>query len=151
MMLKSAAALAALLVLVTGATANAQMRITEWMYGSSLGGDEWIEFTNIGATPVDMTNWSFDDDSELAGSFLLNGLGTIAPGESAIITEGDATTFRSDWGLSASVPVLGGYTNNLGRNDEINLFNNLTLVDRLTYGDQNFSGSVRRKTYPAIL
>ncbi len=143
MTLRNAAALAALLLLLTNTTANAQMRITEWMYSSNLGGDEWIEFTNVGTTAIDMSGWSYDDSSELAGTFLLDSLGVVAPGDSVIITEGDATTFRSAWSLPASVAVLGGYTNNLGRSDEINLFDGLTLVDRLTFGDQDFSGSVR--------
>ena len=34
-------------------------------------------------------------------------------------------------------------TNNLGRDDEINIFNGATLVDRLTYGDQTFPGTIR--------
>ncbi len=40
--------------------------------------------------------------------------------------------------------ILGGYTNNLGRNDEINLYDAFgNLVDRLTFGDQTFQGSIR--------
>jgi predicted extracellular nuclease len=64
-----------------------------------------------------------------------------------IITETDADAFRTFWGLDSSVKVLGGYTNNLGRNDEINLFDNLgQLVDRLAYGDQNYAGTIRTQT-----
>jgi hypothetical protein len=42
------------------------------------------------------------------------------------------------------VKVIGGNDNNLGRNDEINLYNAADeLVDRLTYGDQDYVGSIR--------
>jgi hypothetical protein len=40
--------------------------------------------------------------------------------------------------------VVGSNTANLGRTDEINLFDGSgQLVDRLTYSDQNFPGTVR--------
>lgn len=132
--------------------ASAEMRITEWMYQGGVG--EFVEFTNVSKNPIDMTGWSYDDDSRLPGSFNLSGFGVVAPGESVIITEASAAAFRTSWGLGAEVKVLGGYTNNLGRNDEINLFNGTTLVDRLTYGDQNFPGSIRtqnRSGNPATL
>ncbi len=69
----------------------------------------------------------------------------MASGESVIITETNAATFRADWGLASTVKVIGPYTNNLGNGDEINLYNSAQqLVDRLTYGSsprtQNVSG-----------
>ena len=122
--------------------ANADIRITEWMYSANEG--EFVEFTNLGDTAIDMTGWSYDDDSRLPGGFDLSAFGLVGAGESVVITESDAEIFRAAWGLSASVRILGGYTNNLGRNDEINLFDsNGDLVDRLTYGDQAFPGSIR--------
>jgi predicted extracellular nuclease len=124
------------------AQARADMRITEWMYQGGVG--EFVEFTNVGKAPVDMTGWSFDDDSRLAGSFSLSSFGTVAPGESVILTEATATDFRNSWGLGVSVKVIGGLTQNLSRNDEINLYNSSNaLVDRLTFGDQNFPGTIR--------
>ncbi|RMH28788.1 MAG: lamin tail domain-containing protein [Planctomycetota bacterium] len=120
--------------------ANADVYITEWMYSGN--GGEFVEFTNTGSTAVDLTGWSYDDDSAIPNVFNLSGV--LAPGESLIITEDDAEVFRAAWGLSASVQILGGYTNNLGRSDQINLFDaNGNLVDRLTYGDQAFPGTIR--------
>lgn len=138
-------ALVVALMLGLGSMANAGMVITEWMYGSGGSGAEYVEFTNTGAVPMDMTGWSYDDDSRLVGVFSLSGFGTVAPGESVIITEDpSAANFRSVWNLAASVKVLAGYTNNLGRGDEINLFDGSgVLADRLTYGDQVFLGSIR--------
>jgi hypothetical protein len=133
------------LVLCAATEASAQMRITEWMYSGGSG--EFIEFTNVGNAPVDLTGWSYDDDSRLPGVFLLTPLGVVQPGQSVVITEATAAAFRSEWSLPMSVGVLGEYTNNLGRNDEINLFDSSgTLADRLTYGDQTFLGSIRTQS-----
>ena len=116
--------------------------ITEYMYSGAPG--EFIEFTNIGSTAVDMTNWSFDDDSQTPGTQSLSAFGVVQPGESVILTEATAATFRNAWGLCDNVKVIGGLTANLGRNDEINLYDaDDNLVDRLTYGDQNFPGTIR--------
>jgi predicted extracellular nuclease len=124
-----------------GSSASAStVAITEWMYN----GDEFIEFTNLTNAAVDFTGWSYDDDSRVAGTVSLSAFGLVASGESVILAESDASAFRSNWGLSASTKIIGGNTVNLGRNDEINIYNAFnTLVDRLTYGDGNFSGTIR--------
>lgn len=124
----------------------AGLRITEWMYQG--GGGEFIEFTNLGEQPVDASGWSMDDDRGRPGGFDLSAFGTIQPGESAVVTESDAEAFRLDWGLPPETKILGGLgdgdSNNFGRNDQINLFDAFGgLVDRLDYGDQDYSGSIR--------
>ena len=134
--------LAALLVAGFASQAQADVRITEWMYSGGSG--EFIEFTNLGSSAVDFTGWSYDDDSRLPGVFDLSGFGLVGAGESVVITEIDADTFRLDWNLGAGVKVLGGYTNNIGRADELNLFDGAgSLVDRLTYGDNAAAGGPR--------
>ncbi len=142
--------------LMVASAAQAGMYITEYAYQAVNG--EYVEFTNVGSTPIDMTGWSFDDDSRLPGVLDLSTFGIVKPGESVIITENTANDFRQEWGLIASVKIIGGYTNNLGRADEINLFDgNGTLVDRLTYGDSVFPGTIRTQnvsgnpTSPAAL
>ena len=126
-----------------------QMRITEYMYGG--GGGEFVEFTNVGAAPVDMSGWSFDDSTRAPGSQALGAFGAVAAGESVIFTETNADTFRSDWNLCSGIKIVGGNTNNLGRDDEINLYDgNGQLVDRLTYGDDVFApGTVRANGFGA--
>lgn len=122
------------------AQAAGNVQITEWMYD----GSEFIEFTNIGDAAVDFNGWSFDDDSRTAGIVSLTTFGVVAAGESVILSEAAASAFRTTWGLSSSVKVIGGNTTNLGRADEINLFDNANaLVDRLTYGDQAIAGTIR--------
>ena len=121
-----------------GAATPGQVVITEWMYNPTLSppaASEFVEVTNVGGAPVDMTTYSFDDDSRTPGGFSLAALGSLAPGESGLIIETTAAAFRADWGLGASVKIAELNTNNLGRNDEINIFNGITLADRLTYGD----------------
>ncbi len=141
---------------VAGATAD--MNITEWMYSGN--GGEFIEFTNTGLTSVDMTGWSYEDSHHPSNDpsyFDLSGFGTVAPGESVIITEDDAATFRSDWGLDASVKVLGllgdasldpDAGDNIGRGDTIYLLDgSLATIDVLQYGDEDFAGSIRTKEF----
>jgi predicted extracellular nuclease len=124
--------------------ASAQVYITEWMYNGNSATGEYIEFTNLGNTAVDVSGWSFDDDSRNAGTVSLSAFGLVNPGESVILTEASAAAFRSVWNLAANVDVVGSNTTNLGRADEINLYDAAgNLVDRLTYGDSTIPGSIR--------
>lgn len=144
------------IVLAMAATASAgQIRITEYMYSGLAG--EFVELTNVGITPVDMTGWSYDDSDQIPGAQDLSAFGIVDPGESVVFTEADATAFSTAWSL-IGVSVIGGVTNNLSRNDEINIYDNTSaLVDRLGYGDQTFVGSIRTQnksgnpTTPAAL
>ena len=133
--------LAAALSLGASAHAAGSVAITEWMYN----GSEFIEFTNLSGAAVDLTGWSFDDDSRAVGTVSLSAFGTLAVGETVILAEADATTFRAQWSLAGSVKVIGGNSVNLGRNDEINLYNaSGALVDRLRFGDNSYvPGTIR--------
>ncbi|OYY92512.1 MAG: PEP-CTERM sorting domain-containing protein [Hydrogenophilales bacterium 28-61-23] len=117
--------------------AQADIRITEWMYNPAATSGEFIEFTNMGNSAVDFTGWSFDDNSRTPGSQSLSAFGIVQAGESVILTETTDAFFRGQWNLATTVKVIGGNTNNLGRSDEINLYDATnTLIDRLTYNDQ---------------
>lgn len=132
------AIVAAALAAVAASRASAAVLITEWMY-NPLGATnaEYFELTNVGAAPVDLAGWSFDDSSRAPGSFSLSGLGVLAAGESAVVTEAAAAVFRTEWNLAGSVKVLGRNSQNLQRADEINLYDAANaLVDRLTYDDE---------------
>ena len=120
------------------------IQITEYMYNGAGGLGEFIEFTNLSSNAVNMAGWSFDDNSRTPGSQDLSGFGIVNPGESVILTESTAAAFRSVWSLADNVKVIGGSTNNLGRNDEINLYDaSGALVDRLSYNDQIYVGTIR--------
>jgi predicted extracellular nuclease len=132
-------------LLAAGVTnaAHADVRITEWMYNPVNSGGEFVELTNLGTTAIDFSGWSFDDNSRTPGSEDLSAFGVVAAGESVVFTESGAAAFATEWGLAPTVKVIGGITNNLGRNDEINIYDaNNALVDRLTYNDQG-SGDVK--------
>lgn len=131
-MTKKAMAFSVMVLFAAAISAQATMEITEWMYKGE--GGEFIEFTNVGGSPIDMTGWSYDDDSAIPGVFDLSGFGTVQPGESVVITEIDAVVFADAWYLDPSVKVLGGYTNNIGNGDAIFLFDDTdAVVDELTY------------------
>lgn len=118
-----------------------QMVITEWMYSGTDG--EFIEFTNVGTDPVNMSGWSFDDSGQVPGTVDLSAFGLVAPGESVILTQAAAADFAVAWGLT-DVAIIGGLTANLDRNDQINLYDsNEVLVDQLIYGDENYPGTPR--------
>lgn len=125
----------ALIILLAGSAviASAQIRITEFASGGSLG--EYIEITNLGSSSVDFTGWSFDDSSRTAGAFSITSLGIVGAGASAIITEGDAELFRTGWSIAADVHIVGGNNQNLSNGgDEMNIYDaSNALVDRLTY------------------
>ncbi|MEK6675037.1 MAG: IPTL-CTERM sorting domain-containing protein [Planctomycetota bacterium] len=114
--------------------------ITEYMHAGT--GAEYIEFTNVGIAAVDMTGWSFDDSSNIPGTVDLSAFGIVNPGESVILTTDTAANFNTTWSLSG-VDVIGGNTEILDLNDQINLYNQVNnLVERLTYGTTNFPGSI---------
>lgn len=122
--------------------AQAEFVITEWQYN----GSEFIEFTNVGTSPLDLAGWSFDDDSRTPNTVDLSPFGILQAGESAILAEADAASFRAEWSLPASVKVIGENGTNFGRNDEINVYDALDgLADRLNYGDNadDTLGSIR--------
>lgn len=146
----AATAVAGALAIAIPAAASAadapSVRITEWMYNPLTGAGEFFEITNLGSAPVSLAGWSFDDDSRTPGTVPLDSLGTLAVGQSAVVTELSDAAFRSEWGLGADVKVLADNTTGLGRADEINIFDGsdpvANLVDRLTYNDQG-TGTVK--------
>jgi MYXO-CTERM domain-containing protein len=136
--------IAAAAIAAMAGAASADVFISEYLYSGGSG--EFVELYVTATT--DFTGWSFDDDSQTPGEFDLSAAGVVSAGSFVIFTEAAAGDFIAAWNLgsavaSGNVVVLGGVTNNLGRNDEINIFNGATLVDRLTYGDQNLPGTIR--------
>lgn len=127
------------IVLFLVPAASGDVVISEWMYSGTDG--EFIEFTNVGPDPLDMTDWSYSDTDATPGDLLFGSVfGVVQPGQSVILTEAVEADFRLAWGLSESVKIFGSNTNsNLGRNDMINLYDAAgVLVDSLSYGDQTY-------------
>lgn len=108
------------------------MRITEFLYNGV--DNEFIEFTNVGDQPADLFGWSFDDDSAVPNTQALSAFGVVQPGESVILAEAPAGSFRTAWNLCAGQKVIGGLTANLGGTDRIHLFDAAgAVVDQLAY------------------
>jgi hypothetical protein len=132
---------AALLASVASTQAQVLIRITEAMSSSGTGGTpDWIELSNLGNTVADITGWKMDDSSRTFGSsLLLNGITSIAAGESVVFFETptanlsgawstDLANFRSFWGGLSGVQV--GYYGGSGAglssgSDGVIVFNSL--------------------------
>ena len=113
--------------------AQAQILISE--VNSNGNGGDFFEIYNSGSSSVDLTNWKWTDRDLRAWStgFTLNSSSLLA-GETAVIpvasgsaggTPSAIATFKSSWGLSDSVKLIGysGAGAGLGSGDGVLLFN----------------------------
>jgi hypothetical protein len=94
---------------------HAQLAITEVMSGETdKNHPDWFELHNYGSVSINLTGYSFNDDSHggLSGADSAPFTGvSIAAGETIIVTEQkspvvDAATFRTWWGISSSIQVV---------------------------------------------
>jgi uncharacterized protein YjiK len=106
--------------------------VAPWGSGNATYAADWFEVTNLSATALDITGWKMDDTSNSSAlSVALNGITSIAPGQSVIFIEGDATraaAFTTAW-FGATAPAgfaIGTYSGGgvgLGTGgDAVNLF-----------------------------
>lgn len=101
-----------------------------WSSGNSPYRADWFEVTNRGTGAVDITAWKVDDSSNaFATALALNGVTSIAAGESVLFVEGTAATaeaLRAAWALGPEVKI-GFYSGSgIGLStdgDAVNLFN----------------------------
>ncbi|WP_051472191.1 SdiA-regulated domain-containing protein [Patulibacter minatonensis] len=114
-------------------TPVAVTEVAPWGSSDATYAADWWEVTNTSNRTVDLTGWKVDDNSNaFASAVALSGVGTLAPGQSAIFLEGDATkvaAFKSAW-FGSSVPAgfqIGFYSGGgVGLSttaDAVNLFN----------------------------
>lgn len=127
------------------------LRITEVMSQGDIR--DWFELTNYGDTAATITNYRVDDNTfSVTNSLALNGITSIAPGESVIFIEGevgdelvDVATFKANWSLGSGVQV-GGYAGSgisFGSGgDSTTLFTN-TLANGGTELPGPFGGAIR--------
>jgi hypothetical protein len=129
--------------------AQAALVITEvaaWSSGNSTLLADWFEVTNTGAV-VNITGWKVDDSSNaFASSLPLNGITTIAAGESVIFIETAdlataATAFKNVWfgGNAPSGLQFGSYSGSgIGLStggDAVNIFDGSGAVQAsVTFG-----------------
>ncbi|MDB5876496.1 MAG: CotH protein, partial [Ramlibacter sp.] len=83
--------------------------INEMMYHalSDLDGDDYLELTNIGSTPVDLSGWTF------SGITLTLPAGTTIAAGGYLVVAKDATQFQTRYGF-APAAVYGGNLSNSG-------------------------------------
>jgi len=113
--------------------------VAPWSSGNSPGvAADWFEVTNVSSSPVDITGWRVDDSGpSFATAIALNGITSIAPGESVIFLESSTSNppatvvanFKSVW-FGANVPAglqVGTYQGSgIGLStggDAVNLYN----------------------------
>jgi VCBS repeat-containing protein len=140
----------AITVNVTDVAERQEIYVTEvapWSSGDSPVGADWFELTNRGTTAIDLTGWKVDDNSaSFANAVALNGLTSIAPGESVIFVEGSNPTtaesaFIANWfgGTAPSNLQIGTYTGSgigLGTGgDAVNIYDaSGTLQANISFG-----------------
>ena len=118
-------------VLLSTSTSQALILISE-INSNGIGGD-FFEIYNSGTTTVDLTGWRWTDRDLRAWStgFTLNS-STLLAGETAVIpvasgggTSAAIAAFKTSWGLSDSVKLIGytGAGAGLGSGDGVVLFN----------------------------
>lgn len=153
--------------LLAGAShAQAQIIISE--INSNGAGGDFFEIYNSGSSSVDLTNWKWTDRDLRAWStgFTLNS-STLLAGETAVIpvasnsaggTPSAIATFKTSWGLSDSVKLIGytGAGAGLGSGDGVLLFNSsgnlaASLIYRLLptaeFATQSDSSTVQLATF----
>jgi len=123
--------------------------VAPWSSSTSLVLADWFEITNNGTSVLDITGWKIDDNSNsFAVALALNGITSIAPGESVIFLETSSTNaatiianFKSAW-FGSNVPAnlqVGSYTGSgaglSSSGDAVNLFDaSGNLKANITFG-----------------
>jgi hypothetical protein len=125
-----------MMLLSASLMSRANLVITEVMSSSShantaVDGD-WFELYNSGASAVDLTGYSWDDNTKTAGSADFNGL-TIGAGQAIIICQeglGKEQLWKDLWGLSGVTVVNLGNSEfqNFGSGgDEVHLYDSSSV------------------------
>ncbi|MBO0721915.1 MAG: SdiA-regulated domain-containing protein, partial [Blastocatellia bacterium] len=136
---------------VTAATSGTSSliisEVAPWSSGNSSIGVDWFEVTNIGSASANIAGWKMDDDSRTFNNAVaLNGVTTIAPGESVIFLEtadlaATSAAFKTLW-FGANPPAnlqIGSYSGSgVGLStggDQVNLFDSAgTLQVGVVFG-----------------
>jgi hypothetical protein len=101
------------LAAATLAGANGSIFVTEVMSSSShaggAGNGDWFELYNSGESAVDLSLWSWDDDTQTPGSHSF-GTASIAPGGFVLVVDENATTIinwaNDVWGVTPSLSLV---------------------------------------------
>jgi hypothetical protein len=136
------------LLLSSAAFAAPSLIVTEVMSNAFTGGanstglGDWFELTNFSTSSINITGFKMDDNSNLfSASVALNGITSIAAGESVVFIESsaaaDATLFKTLWSKpSLQVGLYSGSGVGLSStSDAVNIFDGAgSLVTGATFG-----------------
>jgi hypothetical protein len=140
--------------LLAAGAAQADIVITEVNptgSGTAAYGADWFELTNTGSGAVNIGGWRMDDDSNaFASSVALRGVSSIAPGQSVVFIEGNASgsndatlaaSFIAAWfgGTPPAGFTIGGYggagVGLSATSDGVTIFDSAgTAVARVAFG-----------------
>lgn len=143
----------AIAVLIAAATTvQADLIISEVMSNSDhpggAGNGDWWELYNNGSVAVDLTGFSWDDESATADTAVFPSV-SIGANEAIVIVDendGNISTWRDTvWGVSSltvlSSTAMGDFPGLGAGGDSINLFDaSDVLVTSLTFGDSDGGG-----------
>lgn len=144
---------AILITIALGLQTQADLIITEVMSNSDhpggAGNGDWFEIYNNGASAVDLIGYSWDDDSNTAGTHTFGSV-TIAAGGFVLVVDENATLapyWKDDvWGITApNVTVLDNATMDFSGfgsgGDSIYLYDaSSNQVASVTFGDSDVGG-----------
>ena len=101
--------------------ANSRVKISEIMYNPAAGGDEFIELYNFSGSSVSLYDPQFPENT-----WRISGVGYNFPPGTELAHEGvalvvaiDPETFRTRYGVPASVGIYGPYTGTLSNGGEL--------------------------------
>jgi hypothetical protein len=153
---KIARLLLAAAIMSASVAASAEVRITEFMYkGADDGNREFFELTNLGASAVNISSWSYNDNNSNDPLNFGASFGLLAAHESIILTEMSASAFRTYWSLPNSVRIFSiGGSSNMGSSDTLNIYtssaqNAGTLIESVSYSGTT-AGVSRNRPLAAI-
>ncbi|RFO94847.1 PEP-CTERM sorting domain-containing protein [Rhodoferax lacus] len=143
------ACVAASMLALLATPAQAAITITEvapWGSASGYAAD-WFELTNTGSSSVSITGWKMDDNSNsYSTAVALNGISSIAAGQSVIFMETTTpsttiTNFLNSW-FGSSVPaslLVGSYSGSgvglSAGGDAVNIFDGSgALMANVSFG-----------------
>ncbi len=127
---------------ISGSSAIRITEVAPWSSGYSPDVTaDWFELTNTGSTAIDITGWLMFDSGAPAGAGPLNGITSIAAGESVIFVDGQTKIagFLTNWfGASPPSGLQVGYYGGPGLStggDSVTIFNpSGTLQARVDFG-----------------
>jgi len=106
------------LALFTGRASAEQVVLTKIMYYPARDLPEYIEISNITATPIDISNWRVTGQMEFEFPAFnrTNGLASfLKPFERVVISSADPATVRAAYKIPAHVRIFGPWVGRLGK------------------------------------